>query len=573
LQTADSSNSARIEKENRKPFAFDSETTGVNAHTCDLLGVSTYFEGKATWSDELVVPENILAIGQNIKYDLNVLRRYFSNVPDAYFDTQIAYYLLHIDKSNKLENMALDLFKHKKPDLIETYCKSTGDDRKTLPEDWYLKIKEEDLVDYAMADAEWTMKIYERLSAELKEKPELEKWFFEVEMPIVNILHKMESKGVKIDRARLASLKTELTEKRSKIEAKLKWLIGDKDFNLNSPKQLQELLFNKLKLPVVAKTATKQPSTDKDALFLLVQKTEHAIPSLLLQFKEIDKILSTYTDSILAKLDDNDRLHTNYNQALTSTRRFSSDNPNLQNIPTRSGLGKIVKGTFVPKEGCRFLIADYSQLEPRILAHKAQDAFLIDCFKNERDIYEHTAGIAKQGGFDFNRDKSKILFLALMYGKSAWGLAQDWHCTEEEAKNIIQTIYSKLTGVEKYIKDVEEQALKTGGWLKSLAGLPLYVGNPYSNNKWEYAGVMRCCANYPIQSSSQDILKKAMVNIYQKLGLVPVLMVHDELVFELPNEDIEAGIDKKIIYEMEHAWELLVPLKASYVITDKWEKA
>lgn len=558
-----------------KPFVLDSETTGVNAHKCDLLGVSTYFEGKATWSEELTIPNNVKLIGQNIKYDLNVLRRYFTNVPDAYFDTQIAYYLLNINKSNKLENMALDLFKHKKKDLIETYCKSTGEDRKTLPDDWFLKIKQEDLINYAMADAEWTMKIYEYLSEELKKKPELEKWFYDVEMPIVNILARMETKGVKIDRDKLTNLKDTLTITRDKLNVKLKWMIGDLDFNLNSPKQLQELLFKKLKLPVGTKTATGQPSTDKDALEVIVKKSGHAIPTLLLQYKEIDKILSTYTDSILNELDDENRLHTNFNQALTSTRRFSSDKPNLQNIPVRSDYGKLIRECFIPEDGHYFLIADYSQLEPRILAHLAQDPFLIDCFKNDKDIYLHTAEIVKNAGFNkFERSQAKILFLALMYGKSAWGLSHDWHCTEQEAQSIIKAVYSKLTGVEHYINQVQEQALKTGGWLKSLAGLPLYVGNPYTNNKWEYASIMRCCANYPIQSSSQDILKQAMVNIYRKCGNYPVLMVHDELVYELQN--IQPFVDQQpqfIVDEMEHAWELSIPLKVSSVVTDKWEKA
>lgn len=563
-------------------IVIDCETTGKNPHFCKLLGVAVNDNGKISYGNTLPKVDGKLVIGQNFKYDAIVLNNSGYKAPDVNFDTLIAHYLLYINQSHKLENIVKQLFNIHKSDLVEVYNKSTGESRVNLPEDWYNHIDKSILIKYAMEDAEYTYKIYEHLSKELDSKPVLKKWFEEVEMPLSNILIKMELAGVKLDREGLTRLKQEIQAKLPLLEKRLKHIAGDINLNLNSSKQLREILYSKFKLPILAKTDKGEPSTDKSTLSLLSNKCSHAFPALLTEYRDYNKILSTYTDSLIDKLDNKDRLHTTYNQALTNTRRFSSDNPNLQNIPTRSELGKRIKGMFIPEKEYKFLIADYSQLEPRILAHLSGDKFLIERFKNGEDIYKFTSEIVEKAGFrNFNRDKAKILFLALMYGKSAFGLAADWHVSEQEASSIIESVFVKLTGVKDYIQVVQETAFKTGGWLESLAGLPLYVGDPHSNNKWECSAVDRCAVNYPIQASSQDILKKAIVNIYNKYNYIPVLMVHDELVYELHESligdkqklnAVSKCWSKVVIDEMEHAWDLKVPLKVEYKIEERWTK-
>lgn len=562
-----------------KYLVIDTETTGTNPHLCRLLGIAINDGGSISYGTVLPDSKNKIIIGQNYKYDHIVLINAGYTPPRLSFDTMIAHYLLYINKSHKLENIVEHLFGIHKKDLVEVYNLSTGEERVNLPEDWYNKIDKQLLIKYAMEDVEYTYKIYEQLYKELNENPTLSSWFYSVEMPLSYIITEMELKGVKLDRQGLTNIKEELQTKIPVLENKLKHIAGDKELNLNSSKQLRKILYSDLKLPVLAKTDKGEPSTDKATLTQLASKCQHAFPILLSQYRDYNKILTTYTDSLLDKLDEDDRLHTTYNQALTNTRRFSSDNPNLQNIPTRSEYGKRIKACFIPEKGYKFLVADYSQLEPRILAHLSNDKWLIDRFKNGDDIYEYTKEIVLSSGFSgFNRDRSKILFLALMYGKSSYGLAQDWHCTEEEADKIIQAVYKQLSGVQEYIREVQERAFKTGGWLESLAGLPLYVGNPQSNNKWECSAVDRCAVNYPIQASSQDILKKAIVNIYSKYSYIPVLMIHDELVYEIHESETKEykpyinSIQKDIINEMENAWKLKVPLKVEYKITDKWEK-
>lgn len=552
------------------PIVLDCETTGKNPHKCTLLGIAVNDNGKISYGTVIPDLQQKSLIGHNIKYDSIVLYRSGYKVPAPCFDTLIAQYILHIDKKKKLEAIVKDVFGVDKKDLIQVYNESTGQTRVNLPEEWYRDIDLEKLSTYAMEDAEYTLKLKEHFEAELKEKPLLKQWFDKIEMPLVHIITQMELEGVKIDRKKLTNLRDDLINHIDVLQKRLIHLTGDKDFNLNSSKQVRELLYNKFKLPKTAFTDKGEASTDKDALTQLAKNSEHAFPKLLLKYREYSKIVSTYTTSMLDDLDENDRIHTTYNQALTATRRFSSDSPNLQNIPTRSDIGKEIKACFIPEKGYKFLIADYSQLEPRILAHLSNDKFLIDCFKQGADIYEYTAEIVRKAGFkDFTRDRSKVLFLALMYGKSSYGLSHDWHCEEKEAEEIISSVFNKLTGVSQYISYIQERAFKTGGWLESIAGLPLYVGDPFSNNKWEVAGVNRCAVNYPIQASSQDILKKAIVDIYQRWNEIPVLMVHDELVYEVP---IQSDFAEDIIDDMEDAWDLKVPLKVEYKISDHWEK-
>lgn len=554
-------------------IVLDCETTGVNPHTCDLLGVAVNDGNNISYGNIIPDLQQKQVIGHNVKYDLTVLYRNGYKYITAYFDTMIAYYLLHIDKSKKLENIVRDVFNIDKDDLVQVYNKFTNEKRVNLPEDWYTKIGQKELAEYAMADAEWTYKLAEYLEKELDSKLKLKEWFYEIEMPLVNILTKMELQGVRVNKLKLQQLHNELEIEMKELRRRLIYLSGVREFNLNSPLQLRELLYKKLKLPVYDQTDKGEASTSKNTLKLLSERTGHAFPLLLLRYREIEKILSTYTLSLIEKLDENDRLHTIYNQALTNTRRFSSDSPNLQNIPTRSDIGKRIKECFIPANGHQFLIADYSQLEPRILAHLSDDKWLIERFKNGDDIYNYTTELVKNAGFkEFSRDKSKILFLALMYGKSAFGLANDWHCAQQEAQAIIDSVFRELSGVQNYITYVQEQAFKTGGWLESIAGLPLYVGNPHSNNKWECAEVDRKAVNYPIQASSQDILKKAIVSIYNKYGVFPVLMIHDELVYELDLSGPPNTMHFDIIKEMENAWKLKVPLKVEWKITDRWTK-
>ena len=583
-------------------LAIDTETRGKNPHRADLIGISLYHDRKSSWHSGKTVMIDMpdaYVIGQNAKFDAVILARYGIRYHVNY-DTMLAEYLLHIDQPRKLEVMYERYFGEHKKDLLEIFNDAQSvfgiKERKRLPDDWYetsrrepsknfphgkvlhIGVAPEVLASYAKEDVEATFKIYQAQMKEFETKPELYKWFMDVEMPVCNILIQSEIKGVKLDVAKLQLLETELQAKADGLYKKIEWLSGTPGINLNSPKQLQEVMFKKLHLPRLTKTQTGW-STSKATL---EKMKDRAFPKLLLQYNECDDLLSKFIRPLPLIVDKDSRLHTTFNQALTDTRRFSSEDPNLQNIPAKTDLGRRIRECFVPEEGHKFLICDYSQIEPRLLAHFSSDPFLLEAFNTDKDLYEFVSSLmSKRLGRDFSRSMAKILVLSLIYGKTAYGLALDWRITQAEAQSIIDQFYGLFTKVREWMQDTVTTSKFSKSWGKSLAGLPLkivakgkdhdVIGDLDDERQWVQEACQRLAVNYPIQSSSQDIIKKAMVNVYEKFGLVFVLQVHDELVYEVPTANAEA-VEKAIVYEMEHAWELKVPIKVSHEIADYWKK-
>jgi len=544
-------------------LVLDTETTSKNPHEAELLGISTYTKGQANYTVEPKVSwtnEDML-VGHNIKYDIIVCRRAGVKLPKAYADTMLLYYILHIERPRKLEKMMKDVLGIEKEDLLQVYNRCTGKSRKNLPDKWYEEVPSSQLIKYAMEDAEATKRLYDHLMVELELQPPLKDWFFNVEMRILNILTEMELLGVRVDRSRLEGVGKHFEERKEFLLERLYMLAGVK-INLNSPKQLQELLYDIFKLPKGRKTKTGY-STDTDTLAKLADK--HAFPRLLLEYREIEKLLSTYIAPILLKLDSDNRLHTTYNQCLTRTRRFSSEDPNLQNIPARSDVGRLVRECFVPSPGKKFLICDYDQMELRILAHASSDKVMIEAFKNGLDIHQITADAC-----GIERRFAKTINFSIVYGTTEFGLSKNLGCSRVEAKEFINKWLKKYEGVCAYMSDQRGLAVSNSGFVTSYPGrLPLYVGDVTSNDKFEFEECMRRAINAPIQCGSQDILKVAKVRIEEELHKRAVLMVHDELVFDLvPNEETFS----RIINIMETAWELKVPLKVTHKVADYWEK-
>ncbi|MFI5405003.1 MAG: DNA polymerase, partial [Nitrososphaerales archaeon] len=398
-------------------------------------------------------------------------------------------------------------------------------------------------------------------------------WMVQVEIPLANILTKSELKGIKIDRKRLTEIRDTLKLEIDSLQLRLHKLVSiyfkDTLFNPDSPKQLQELLFVKLKIKPIKKTKTGQYSTDTSVLEKLAKN--HAIPKLLLEYKEKKKILSTYTDSILDELDSDDRIHGTFNQCGTATRRFSSSDPNLQNIPVKSAIGKEIRKCFIADKGYKFWDYDLNQIELRLLAHFSKDPALIKWFKDGEDIHQKTADlISKRLNKPFDRSKGKLLNFSILYGKTAYGFAKDWNTTEEVAQEIINAWFFVLPKVKEWMENQVRETRKGQGWTKSLAGLPLFVDGLFSCKSWEREHSERMAVNYPIQASSQDVLKQIVVKIYKELDIYPILFVHDQIVFEVPDKWIRQK--DQINGIIESVVKLEVPVLASFKESKYWSK-
>ncbi len=540
------------------PLVLDTETTNKNPHKARLLGTAIYANSQSFYSNNIYTPQDdSYIIAHNGKYD-SILYKGRIKID---FDTLIAQYILHIDKPKKLEKVIEQYFNEYKHDLQTVYNLATNKERKNLPDKWWEEIPEETLAKYAKADVEATYRIYEKQSEEFKKKPELYKWFTDVEIPLLNILVQSELKGVKINRQYLKDLEIKFTNTKLELEKQLQWLSDSKDINLNSSQQIQNILYKKFNLPKLKKTKTGI-STDHKTLEKLAVK--HIFPRLLLQLRESTKLLNTFIVPLQEQADGNDRVHATYNQCGTLTRRMSCSEPNLQQIPAKTDNGKLIRDAFIPEEGHKFLIADYDQIELRLLAHFSEDPVLLDIYnRQDGDIHAET-----MKALGLKRTEAKIFNFSLVYGKTAFGLAQDFNCSQTEAQELIDKWFNQFPKVKDHIELQHLKVYTNKGWTESLAGLPLYCGDPYTKNKSEYHHIMRKAVNYPIQASSQDILKKAIIGIYNRTKEVPVLMVHDELVYEVSSNS--SWRNHALI--MEQAWQLKVPLKVSWKISDRWEK-
>ena len=570
-------------------FCFDTETTGISPLNDHLVGISFSFqEGEAFF---VYLPEernkaieflshfkpylensSITKIGQNIKFDILFLRSYGIEVEGPLFDTMIAHYLLQPELRHNMDYLAEVYLKYKTI-TYEDICGTKGKGQ--------LPIRQVDhrlLSDYACEDVDVTLKL-KNVLAPLINSNSLDYLFYEVEMPLVYVLSDMEWEGVRIDVEALHSISVQLSEQLVQIEQKVYELAGEK-FNISSPKQVGDIIFDKLQLDEKArKTKTGQYSTSEEVLESL--RGKHPIIELILEHRGIKKLLSTYVDALPTLIHPSTgKIHTSFNQAVTATGRLSSSNPNLQNIPVRDELGKEIRKAFIADKGCKFVSADYSQIELRLLAHLSKDENMVTAFNENLDIHSSTASkIFKVDISEVTSDmrrKAKTANFGIIYGISIFGLAERLSIPRAEAKTLIEEYYSTYPTIQSYMQSIIEQARKNG-YVETLFHRKRFLPDINSRNATVRGFAERNAINAPIQGTAADIIKIAMVRIFNRLKKESlkskmILQIHDELNFNAPIDEVPQ-LTNIIKEEMESAIQLVVPLTADCGVGDNWLEA
>ena len=572
-----------------KQFVFDTETTNVDVYNAELVGVSFAIKAHEAWylpmpaereacqkKLELLRPlfedESIMKIGQNLKYDISMLAQYGINVKGPMFDTMLAHYLLEPEQRHNMDYLAevyLNYLTIPIEDLI-----GKGRQQKTMREVPIEQVKE-----YAAEDADITLQLYEKLLPQLKENG-VEKLFYDIEMPLVSVLSRMEANGVKIDTHNLQQISDEFGGEIRKIEEEIYAQAGA-PFNISSPKQLGEVLFEKLKIDEKAKkTKTGQYATGEEVLQKLAHK--HPIINLILDYRSFTKLKSTYLDALPALVNPKDGLiHTSYNQAVTATGRLSSNNPNLQNIPVRTEKGREIRRAFVPRsEQYTLLAADYSQIELRIIAHLSQDPAMVADFNLGHDI--HAATAAKVFHVPMNevtkeqRSRAKAVNFGIIYGMSAFGLAERMELSRSEAADIIKKYFEEYAGIKEYMNRSIALA-REHGYAETILGRRRYLRDINGSNSVVRGFAERNAINAPIQGSSADMIKIAMIGIHEEMERLKmqskmILQVHDELVFDAhldELDDLKAIVNDKMV----NALPLSVPVVVEMNTGANWLEA
>ncbi|MFH1347470.1 MAG: DNA polymerase I, partial [Candidatus Margulisiibacteriota bacterium] len=564
-------------------FAFDLETTSLDPRSAEIVGISfstetksAYYlplrhkDTKAVMSADKVLEtlqplflSDKLKIGHNIKYDIEVLKTAGIEVKGPLFDTMVAAYLLD-PVSNKLalKKLAKQFLGREMIKLVELIGKdSEYEDFSQVPIDV--------ATDYAASDSEATFALYEIFKLALKAQ-KLDKLFYEVEMPLVEVLVEMESNGISIDAKLLNKMSQEMEKSLKDLEEHI-YAIAGETFNINSPKQLSKILFEKLMLPVIKRTKTGASTNAEVLEELAAQKFE--IAEKLLDFRQLTKLKSTYVDVLPTLIDPKTgRIHTSFNQTITATGRLSSSDPNLQNIPARGEWGKAIRAAFIPeKKDWVILTADYSQIELRILAHLSQDKVLLNAFQNDLDVHQATAD-----ELGISRDAAKTVNFGIIYGISDFGLAKQLKVKRTEAAEFISKYFTKHSGVKEFMDKTIEDA-KEKGYVTTMLGRKRPIPDINSPNHGLRSFAERTAINTPVQGTAADMIKVAMVNIYKKLrvtryALRMIIQVHDELVFECPIAEAEK-VKKIIEEEMANALKLSVPVKVDIGIGKNWAEA
>lgn len=570
-------------------FSLDTETTGVDPITAKLVGMSFSFaENQAFYvpvpanREEALKIVNIfkpafenphsLKIGQNIKYDLNVLAHYGVTLRGKMFDTMIAHYVLQPELRHGMDYLA-EVYLHyetiKIEELIGPKGKKQGNMRDLPPADVYK---------YACEDADVTLKLKHVLEKELVENG-VEKLFEEIEMPLMPVLAYMERNGVRIDPEALKETSRHFTARMNQIEQEVYQLAG-MEFNIASPKQVGEVLFDRLKIVEKAKkTKTGQYVTSEEVLESL--KGKHEIVGKILEHRGLKKLLGTYIDALPQLINPaTGRIHTSFNQTVTATGRLSSSNPNLQNIPIRNEDGKEIRKAFIPDEGCEFFSADYSQIELRIMAHLSEDPHMIEAFQKGQDIHAATAAkIYKVKLEDVTREqrsKAKTANFGIIYGISVFGLAERLNVDRKEAKELIDGYFENYPKVKAYMDESIRQA-REKGYIETIFKRKRYLPDINSKNAVVRGYAERNAINAPIQGSAADIIKVAMIRIYRRfqeegIRSKMILQVHDELNFSVLPEEKEK-VQQIVISEMEAAYKMKAPLRADYGWGQNWLEA
>lgn len=577
----------RLMKE--KQFVFDSETTNIDVYSAELVGLSFAIKAHEAWylpmpanredcqkKLELLRPlfedEGILKIGQNLKYDISMLSQYGINVKGKLFDTMLAHYLLEPEQRHNMDYLAevyLNYITIPIEDLI-----GKGRQQKTMREVPIELVKE-----YAAEDADITLQLYEKLLPLLKENG-VEKLFYEIEMPLVPVLSRMEANGVKIDTENLQQISEAFGAEIHKIEEEIYALAGT-PFNIASPKQLGEVLFERLHVDEKAKkTKTGQYATGEEVLQKLLHK--HAIIQKILDYRSLTKLKSTYLDALPALVNPKDGLiHTSYNQAVTATGRLSSNNPNLQNIPVRTAQGREIRRAFVPRsEPYTLLAADYSQIELRIIAHLSGDPAMVNDFNMGHDIHAATAAKVFHVPMDQvtkeQRSRAKAVNFGIIYGMSAFGLAERMELSRSEAADIIKKYFEEYAGIKEYMNRSIALA-KERGYAETILGRRRYLRDINSSNSVVRGFAERNAINAPIQGSSADMIKIAMIGIHEEMERLQMqskmmLQVHDELVFDAHLDELEA-LKTLVQDKMVNALPLSVPVIVEMNTGANWLEA
>ena len=574
---------------NSKEFAFDTETTSLNAVEADIVGISFCAEKNKAYylhlpddfdsAKEILQKfknvfenEKILKIGQNIKYDLLILKKYGVEVRGEYFDTMIAHHLLYPDLKHNMDYLAESYLNYKTIHIDELIGKK-GKSQKSMRD-----VPADLIRDYAAEDADITFQLKQIFAPQIKEQ-NLTKIFTEVEMPLIRVLTEMEYAGILLDVGFLASYRDELQQKLEEYEKKIYELAGVK-FNISSTQQLGEVLFKRLKISDKPKlTKTKQFATGEEEL--LKYKDKHAIIHYILEYRSLKKLLSTYIEALPKLLNPKTgRIHTSFNQAVTVTGRLSSNNPNLQNIPIRTPEGRKIRKAFVPAENGIFIDADYSQVELRLMAHLSQDPVMLEAFNSGKDIHSQTASkifkvpleqVTKQ-----MRYQAKTANFAMIYGSSAVGLSQNLGISRQEARKLIDGYFETYPKVREYMQKMIEEA-RQKGYVTTLMGRKRILKDINSRNSLLRSNAEHNAINTPIQGSAADIIKLAMIKIYEQLqakGLKTkmLLQVHDELLFEVPENERET-VMHLVKDTMENVVKLSVPLIVDISEGKNWEEA
>lgn len=572
----------------RNLWSLDTETTGVDPITAELVGMSFACDENEAYyvpvpadraeAEKLVAQfkdafedENILKVGQNIKYDYIMLKRYGVEVKGKMFDTMLAHYLIQPEQRHGMDYLAEVYLKYQTIHIEELIGKGK---KQISMREVALPV----ICDYACEDADVTLKLKNILEKELK-KEGLEHLFYDIEMPLARVLAEIEMVGVKIDEEALKETSVILTQKMQEIEQQIYEAAG-MEFNVGSPKMVGEVLFDHLKLDEKAKkTKTGQYSTSEDVLEKIADK--HPIVGLILEHRGLKKLLSTYVDSLPTLVNkETGKIHTSFNQAVTATGRLSSSNPNLQNIPIRTDVGRELRRAFIADEGCLFFSADYSQIELRLIAELSGDENMIEAFLSGADIHAATAAkIYKLPIEEVTRDmrsKAKTANFGIIYGISTFGLANRLNIPRGEAKELIDGYFASYPAIKEYMDKSIEKARELG-YVETLFGRKRMLPDITSRNSVVRSYAERNAINAPIQGSAADIIKVAMINIdrrFREEGLKArmILQVHDELNFNVPVKEKEK-VQQIVIQEMENAYKMRVPLIAECGFGKNWLEA
>jgi DNA polymerase-1 len=576
-------------------FAFDTETTSLDYMEARIVGLSFAIEaGRAAYvplaHDYLGAPDQldrdtVLAqlkplleddgqakVGQNLKYDASVLANHGIRMRGIRFDTMLESYVLDSTATrHDMDSLALKYLGLKTIHFTDI----AGKGAKQLT---FNQIKLEEAGPYAAEDADITLRLHETLWPRLAEQDGPSRVFGAIEMPLVPVLSRIEREGALISRELLQAQSTELGQRLLELQGGAHELAGQ-EFNLGSPKQLGEILFDKLGLPVIKKTPKGAPSTAEEVLVELA--LDYPLPKLLLEYRSLSKLKSTYTDKLPGMINPRTgRVHTSYHQAVAATGRLSSSDPNLQNIPIRTEEGRRIRQAFIAPQGYRIVAADYSQIELRIMAHLSADPGLLKAFKEGQDVHRATAAEVFEVGLEEvsgdQRRKAKAINFGLIYGMSAFGLARQLHLGRGEAQQYIERYFERYPGVAQYM-DRTRALAREQGYVETLFGRRLYLPEINARNKMRAQAAERTAINAPMQGTAADIIKRAMLAVDSWLqGGGPdvrmIMQVHDELVFEVASGEVEA-VSKKVCLLMSEAAELAVPLLVEAGAGANWDEA